>query len=240
MSSTREKAEAILQDVLARIEALKAEALAEIEEVRKDAEEKVARYEDAREELAEVEEEIVSLEARQDELPVEVTRANLAERFDLELELREEYRAIGPRLEELEDRVASLKGELAKIDRRAPDGPPPHPNDAYRREYGRVSGTAAEHRRAVEDLRKRLLKGIDAALDPIAKQHDQYRGLVQSWGEERKLDPEQREWLERQKAREASTYREQESARERMVQAQRQRENSARVLASGGPRDEEE
>jgi hypothetical protein len=239
MSSTREKAEAILQDVLARVEELKAEALSSIEAIRQDAEEKVGLYEDAREELEGVEARLVMLEAEREGLPIEHSRAVLADDVDEELRVKERYSTISEEIEDLEVRKASVEEEMAKLAPRAA-GAPPHRHDASRRQYGRVAKVAAEERRALEYLRKQAVKALDDAVAPVAEQHDQFRGLVSAWGEERKLDPEQREWLDKVKAREAATYREQEAARERSVQAKRQSENAARVLASRGPRDEEE
>jgi hypothetical protein len=237
--STREKVDELLAEFLPRLEALKDEALASVEEVRADAAEKVARYEDAREELEGVEARLVMLAAEREGLPIEHSRALLADDVVEELRAKERFSTISKEIEDLEDRRVSLLGEMAKLAPRA-SGAPPHRHDAARRQYGRVAGTAAEERRALELLKKKLVKALDDAFDPVAKQHDQYRGLVQAWGEERKLDPEQREWLERQKAREAASYREQEAAQERTAQAQSVRENSTRLLTAKGAGDEEE
>jgi DNA repair exonuclease SbcCD ATPase subunit len=200
MSTRREKVEELLADILPRIEELKAEALAEIEAIRADAAEKVSRYEGAREELDDVEAEISILKAEREELPNKAYRAHLDGEQELEARLKERYQNLRPEIEALEDRRASLEEEMAKLDGRSSSGPPPHRNDASRRQYGRVAGTAAEERRALELLKERLSKALDDAVGPVVRKHEDYRGLVAAWGEERKWDPEQKEWLDKMKA----------------------------------------
>jgi chromosome segregation ATPase len=181
VSTTREQVEAVLQDVLPRLEEIKADALAEIDRVRKDATQKASRYAQAVEELAGVEAEIETLYARKEELPVEVTRANLDEFFELEDELREEYRGIRPRLDALEDRRASLKGEIHQL---LPNSRG-HVNDLRIEAASQVAGAAYEERQALEDLKERLTKALDDALAPVVETHEQARGLTQSLGQER-------------------------------------------------------
>jgi chromosome segregation ATPase len=196
VSNTKERVDELLEDLRSRIEALEEEALAEIEKVLKDAEEKVAHYEDAAEELEQVEDEIASLEGRREELPVEVTRANLEEQFDLEMELREEYRSIQPRLDALGDRRGSLKEEMRQLNPKGLE----HPLNIQMHQYSRVSGTAAEERRVLEHLRKQMVTALDDALDLVVKKHEDYRGLVEDWGRQRDWDPEFRDRLDKAKA----------------------------------------
>jgi hypothetical protein len=240
VSTTKERVDELLDELRASIEELREASLARIEEARKSAESQISRYEAAAGELEQVEDEIAALLGRREELPVEVTRANLDEEYDREFELREEYRSIQPRLEELEGRREALREEMRQIDRRSSGSPPPHQNDAHARQYSKAAGTAAEERRAFEHLQKQAGKVIEEAVSQVAKQHDQYRGLVESLGMQRVQDPEQQRWFAERKARESASYQEQQAARERRESAHHMRENAARALASRGPRDDDE
>jgi chromosome segregation ATPase len=193
--SRREEAEAILQDFLPRLEALKEEALAEIEEVRADAGAKLSRYEDVSEELAEVEARIVSLQAEREELPERAYRAGLDEEYALEDELKERYKNLRPEIEALEDRRGSLKEEMHRLSPRSHG----HRLDVSMYQFSRVAGTAAEGRRALEHLRKQMVKALDDALASVVREHDQYRALVEAWGEERKWDPAFQAQLQRER-----------------------------------------
>jgi DNA repair exonuclease SbcCD ATPase subunit len=179
--STREKVDALLAGVLPRLEEIKEEALAGIGEVREDALAKIGRYQEASEELAQVEHELAVLRSEREGLPDRAYRAGLDEEYELEDELRERYKSLRPAIETLEDRRASLKGEL---DRLNPDDRG-HPNDVLIRHHARVAGTAAEERRALEELRDRLVKALDATVEPVAGVHDQTRAQVEAWGRSR-------------------------------------------------------
>ncbi len=179
--STREKVEELLADVLPRLEALKDEALAGIEEVREDATRKIARYEAALAELAEVEAEIEALSAERSELPSRTYVAGLNEDYELEDELKVRYKNLRPAIEGLEDRRASLKGEIERL---CPRGRG-HRYDAMIEHISRVAGTAAEERRILEEMRDRLVKALDATVEPVAKLHNDNRALVETRSRER-------------------------------------------------------
>jgi predicted nucleic acid-binding Zn-ribbon protein len=183
--STRERVEELLADVLPRLEALKEEALAEIGAIRADAGAKLARHEDATEELADVEARISALQAEREELPERAYRAGLDEEYALEDKLKERYKNLRPEIDTLEDRRGSLKEELHRLNPRSHG----HRHDCSMYQFSRVAGTASEQRRALESLRERFVKALDDALAPVRKAHDQNRSVVEAWGEERKWDP---------------------------------------------------
>jgi predicted nucleic acid-binding Zn-ribbon protein len=179
--SRREQVEAVLQDVLPRLEEIKADALAEIDRIRKDATQKASRYEQAREELEGVEARLVMLEAEKEGLPVEHSRALLEDNVDEELRIKERFTAVTEEIERLEDRRASLKEEIHRL---LPNTRG-HRNDVRIEAASRVAGAAFEEREALEDLKERLTKALDDAIDPVATVHEQSRGLTQSLGQER-------------------------------------------------------
>jgi DNA anti-recombination protein RmuC len=187
--SRREKVEELLADVLPKIEALKAEALDSIAEVRRDANEKLHRHEEATAELALVEEEIESLRAEREGLPDRAYRAGLDEEYALEDELKERYKNLKPAIEHLEERRRFLEAEKAELLPRDHG----HRNDARIHHVARVAGTAHEERRALEDMRERFVKALEDAVKPVAKLHEDNKAQVEAWGTEREWDPEFRE-----------------------------------------------
>jgi chromosome segregation ATPase len=183
--SRREQVEELLADVLPKIEALKAEAMDSIAEVRRDANEKRHRHEEAVAELALVEEEIESLRAEREGLPDRAYRAGLDEEYALEDELKERYKNLKPAIGDLEERREFLEAEKAAL---LPNDYG-HRNDARIHHTARIAGTAHEERAALEDLRDRLTKVLDDALKPVARLHEDNKALVESWGMEREWDP---------------------------------------------------
>ena len=72
----------------------------------------------------------------------------------------------------------------------------PFDDDEARRviEEAGVAGTAHKERAAVlEDLRDRIVKALDKAVEPVAKVHEDRKALVEMWGGERDRDPAFRE-----------------------------------------------
>lgn len=185
MSTARERVEELLADVLPRIEELKAEALDEIGRVREDASATMARYEAASRELEAAQEEAESLRAERETLPNRAYIAGLDEDYELEDELKERYKNLKPAIGHLEGRAESLWAEMSGL---LPNSYG-HRNDARIHHTARVAGTAHEERRALEDLRERLLKALDDALKPVEKIHEDRKALVEMWGGERDRDP---------------------------------------------------
>ncbi len=189
MSTTREKVEELLADVLPRIEALKAEALDEIGRVKEDASATTARYEEAARELAAAEEEAEVLRAEREELPDRAYIAGMDEDYALEDELKERYKNLKPAIEHLEERRAALSAEMAEL---LPNSYG-HRNDARIHHTARVAGTAHEERAALKDLRDRLVKALDDAAEPAERVHNDTRALVEAWSMDREWDPAFRE-----------------------------------------------
>jgi hypothetical protein len=179
--STREKVEEILDDLLPKLEALKKEALAEIEEVKRDASAKVSRYEEAREELEGIEAHLMMLEAEKEGLPVEHSRAVLADDVEEELRVKDRFSTLSEEIEGLEDRRASLKGEIQRLDPRGRG----HRYDAMIEHTSRVAGTAAEERKTLEELQRRLGEALEETVGPVAEAHDANRALVETRSRER-------------------------------------------------------
>jgi hypothetical protein len=184
MATTREKAEAILQDVLPRLEALKDEALTAIEEVRKDASAKVSRHDAAVEELEGVEARLIMLQAEKEGLPVDHSCAVLADDVEAELAVKERFATISEEIEGLEDRRASLGGEIRRL---CPRGRGHH-YDAMIEHTSRVAGTASEERAALEELQKLLAEALEKTVEPVAKVHNDNRALVETRSRERRWD----------------------------------------------------
>jgi septal ring factor EnvC (AmiA/AmiB activator) len=238
--STKEKIDELLAGLKTRLEELREASLARIEEVRKDAAEEVDRYEEAAEALEGIEARLGMLRAEEESLPLDLSRAVLANDVDEEKRLKERFATVSREIEDLEDGQVSRKGELARIFSRSSGGPPPHPNDVLKRPYSKAAKAAAAERAELERLKKEAVKALDEAVASVAKQHNAYSGMAESLSMQRSQDRGQQEWLARLKARESATYQAQEEAREREVRSKRQRANAARVLASRGPRDDEE
>lgn len=180
-TTTRERVEELLQEVLPRLEGLKEEAMAEIGRVRRDANAKISRHEEAARELEEVEGELEALTAEREELPGRAYRAGLDEEYALEHELTERYRNLRLAIESLEDRRGSLKEEM----RRLSPNDRGWRNDAAIHHTSRVAGTAHEERRALEELRDQLVKALDDTVGPVAQVHNDTRALVETWSTER-------------------------------------------------------
>lgn len=181
MNNRREEIEAILEEILPRLEALREDSMREIGEVREVASADVARHGEASKELSAVEERIAVLQAARKALPAEVTRANLDEEFEREDELRERYRNIKSEVEALEERRAGLQEELRRLN---PEGWG-HPSDATIHAYGRVAGVAHDARAELEGLRYGLTAALDGMLDPVARAHESTRATVWQLGHDR-------------------------------------------------------
>lgn len=166
----------LLDDILPRLEKLKADALAEIEEAQKAAQKNVGRHAQAAEELAYVEASIARFEQEREELPNRAYRAQLDEAWEEEDRLKERYKNLKPALETLEERRGSLREELHRLN---PDGEG-HPNNVTVEQYVQAARPAYDHRVELEDLKKKLTEALDAAVDPVVQKHDSLRATVEA------------------------------------------------------------
>jgi ElaB/YqjD/DUF883 family membrane-anchored ribosome-binding protein len=182
VTNRREKIEKLLAEVEPVLAELHDEAMAEIREAKSEASANVQRYQQASEELAQVEAEIAKLSAEREKLPNEAYRAGLDGDDDKEEQLRKSYRDLRPVIEGLEERRGSLKEELARI---SPSGWGHH-SDATIHQYGNAAGVAHSARSEMEDLRDRLSKALSDAVDPVVREHKNLRATVSQLGEDRK------------------------------------------------------
>lgn len=177
----REEIDALLADAAERIAALGEEAMREIREKQAVADAAVSRHGEAARELGEVEAEIVRLSAEREEIPNLAYRAGLDQQWEEEDRLKERYANLKPAIEALEERRSSLREEIAGLSPRDSG----HPTDSTAHQYGLVARVAHYRRRELEDLRDRLTKALDDALDPVASVHDNTKALTWQLGHDR-------------------------------------------------------
>lgn len=167
MSVRRERIDALLEHVKPELEALGTEALDEIAQAEREAGAKEKRYYEAVDELAGVEAEIAAMTAEREELPDKAYRAGLDEDYELEDTLKERYKNLRLALEALEDRLGSLKREIAEL---LPQ-PRGHDLDARIKATTSATGAAFAARKDLDYLREEMTKALASAADPVAKEH---------------------------------------------------------------------
>lgn len=187
--STAEKVEALLSDVLPRVEEIAGEARAKIREVREDASAKIARHGAASTELAKAEDRIDALLDEKEGLVLAHSEAALEDDVDEELRIKQRYQDIGAEVEELEGRSSVLRDEISEL---VPNSHG-HPYDARIHHVARVAMAANNEREALERLRDGIVEALDAALKPVVDTHEQTRALVSSWGQQVDRELRQRE-----------------------------------------------
>ncbi len=186
--SRAEEVQAILDEIIPRLNALRDDALREIGEAQEVAQANIDRHTQAHAELGQVEEQIARRGAERETLPDRAYRAGLDGEYELEDELAERYRNLKPALEGLGLRAEALEREIVDL---SPDGDS-HPNNVIVRQYGKVAGTASGPRHELEALKDRLTKALDASMDPVIKQHENWKSTVwqlghdRSWAESRR------------------------------------------------------
>lgn len=172
-----EELERLMTETTRRFGEIVTASLQEIEEVNEEANAKVRRYEEARESLENVEGRIAALEAEREALPERVTRANLDEDFDLELQLRDRYRELPSALERLERHRDALRAELAQA-RTDPAHPDPE-FDSLRvrsRQSARTSGAAFVARADLQGFRSQLAEALADLSEPLEDRWRSARG----------------------------------------------------------------
>jgi chromosome segregation ATPase len=172
--SYSEEIQALLDDVLPRLDALKENALQEIEEAQDRAETSISRHEQATVELSQVEAEISSLKQERESLPGKAYRAGLDEDWQEEDRLKERYRTLKPALEELEERRESLRQELHSLNPAGDD----YPGNATLHQYAQVARVAHGPRTELEALKEKLSKALDDSLDPVIAKHESLRATT--------------------------------------------------------------
>jgi uncharacterized membrane protein YqiK len=179
-----EEIQAILDEFIPRLNALRDDALQEIAQAQEVAQANIDRHTHAQAERGEVEAEITRLGAEREALPDRAYRAGLDEEYELEDDLRARFRNLKPALEGLGLRAEALDQEIVDL---SPEGDS-HPNNVVVRQYGRVAGTASGPRHELEGLKEKLTQALDASLDPVIRHHEDLKATVWQLGHDRAWD----------------------------------------------------
>ncbi len=182
--SRAEEIQAILDEFIPRLNALRDDAMEEIEEAAETAQANITRHTEAQAEWGRVEERIARLSSEREALPDKAYRAGLDEDYEREDDLTERYRNLKPELEGLGLRAEELRLEIHALN---PDGDS-HPNNVIVRQYGKVAGTASGPRHELEALKDHLTKALDASIDPVVKKHEDLKATVWQLGHDRAWD----------------------------------------------------
>lgn len=177
----RHEIEALVADVLPRLEALREDSMGEIREAQGRADANVSRHEEAREELGGVEARLTMLRAEEEGLPVEHSRAVLADDVEEELRVKDRFSSVSEEIGELEERSKALAAEVRRLNPRGSG----HPADATMHHLGRAAGVAHGARADLEGLRDRLTRALDATVRPVSDKHDALKGTVWQLGHDR-------------------------------------------------------
>lgn len=179
--SAAERVEALLEEVLPKIEELEAESMGRISAAKSSAWEKIPRYQEAAGELEGVEKRIEELLSERAGLTELHSEAVLDDDVDEELRLKQRAQDIKAEVESCEERRDGLWRELAELVPRRGPHREPHALDAHIHHVARVAETAAEERRPLEHLRDRFTKALDSAADAVVREHEQSRAQVMAW-----------------------------------------------------------
>ncbi len=182
--SRAEEIQAILDEFIPRLNALRDDALGEIAQAQEAAQANITRHTGAQAELTQVEEQIARMGAERETLPDRAYRAGLDEEYELEDGLTERYRNLKPALEGLAQRAEELRREIHALN---PDGDS-HPNNIVVRQYGRVAGTASGPRHEIEALKEKLSRALDASIDPVIRKHEDWKATVWQLSHDRAWD----------------------------------------------------
>jgi DNA-binding transcriptional MerR regulator len=182
--SRRERIDALLEYAKGEIEPMGAEALGEIHEAHRAAGEKASRYEEAVEGLTQAEARLERLVAKKEGLPIEHSRAVLADDVDEELRLKDLYAEVVAGIADLEERRDVLKRELAEL---LPRGRG-HDLDPVIHATTTAARVASEARADLEHLKKGLEKILASSVAPVVKEHTDLLGLADSYNRTRDWD----------------------------------------------------
>jgi seryl-tRNA synthetase len=176
--------QAILDEFIPRLNALRDDAMEEIGEADEVAQANIDRHTQAQAEREALEAEIARLGAEREALPDRAYRAGLDEEYELEDDLRARYRNLKPALEGLGLRAEELEREIHDL---SPDGDS-HPNNVIVRQYGKVAGIASGPRHELEALKEKLTVALDASINPVIRQHEDLKATVWQLGHDRAWD----------------------------------------------------
>ena len=173
----QEAEKAFLDALLARKEAL----LEEVREADKEGDRGYGRIEDLREEREGLGDRISSLEAERETQPMAAYTAGLDEDYDREDSLKLRYKAAGEELSRARDRSQEVEAELSGL-LTSQQG---HENDGVISAFRESVGAARAARTELEELKQRVVKALDQALEPVVKAHESAKGQMWAWNTER-------------------------------------------------------
>jgi DNA repair exonuclease SbcCD ATPase subunit len=182
--SRAEEIQAIEDEFIPRLEALKEEALGEIAQAQEVAQANIERHTQAVAEREALEERSRAIRSEREALPDQAYRAGMDEEYELEDDLRARFRNLKPELEGLRWRAEELDREIHDL---SPDGDS-HPNNVVVRQYGKVAGTASGPRHELEALKEKLTQALDASIGPVIRQHEDLKATVWQLGHDRAWD----------------------------------------------------
>jgi len=176
----QEAESAFLDALVARKEAL----LEEVREADKEGDRRYGRIEDLREEREGLGDRISSLEAERETQPMAAYTAGLDEDYDREDSLKARFRVAGEELSQARDRAQEVEKELAGL----VHNPQGHENDAVISAFKESVGVARSARTEIEELKQRVVKALDQALEPVVKAHESAKGQMWAWNTTRSVE----------------------------------------------------
>lgn len=163
--SNEERIQQVVEELRSLAEDLADEGREQTGEAEAEAEQNIARYGEAREELDAAQREIVRLEAEREELPNRAYRAGMDEEYEEEDRLKERYKNLKPALEALRREVAELEEEIAEL---VGPNPTARPDlDCMIRGYSRVREAYAAAARPLIDLDEQVSRVLRETKDPL-------------------------------------------------------------------------
>ena len=176
-----EQAERAFLDALV---ARKDELLEEVREADKEGDRRYGRIRDLREERDGLGDRISALEAERTGTPMEAYRAGLDEDYDREDSLKLRYKAAGEELSQSRDRSQEVEAELSGL-LTSQQG---HENDGVISAFRESVGAARSARTELEELKQRVVKALDEALEPVVKAHESGKGSMWAWNTTRSVE----------------------------------------------------
>jgi hypothetical protein len=182
--SRKEKIERLMENAKREIEAIGTEAMDEIRAAGDEATERESRYYEAAEQLEEVKADIAATTDEREQLPNQAYRAGLDERYEEEDRLKERYKNLGLALPALWERQDALEAEMAEL---LPNSRG-HRLDAAIQTTTSIARVASHARKDLEHLKEGLTKALDAAVNPVVKEHTDLLAEAEARNAEREWD----------------------------------------------------
>lgn len=201
---------------LAALEARKDTLLEEVREADHEGERRYGRIKSLQAESDDLENRIASLETERGSLPAAAYRAGMDEDFQREDELKVRYKAAGEELAAARQRLPEVTADLEALMPRRRG----HHLDAEINAYRESVTTASAAKTELAELKQRVVKALEGALDPVARAHGLAVGDMTSWNTQRSWDLAETKKYGRTTAEQAATIQEQQE-RERLRSKQK-------------------